>query len=335
MRSGHGIELVLTADYPGGQSITEFLLVAGKVNFLVWDPTGDQSSGPVIFSMLESLGYQGHYRQAIDFVDLEDYATVFISLGINADTYMIPYESPEAMLIVNYFDAGGCIYLEGGDVWSFDPENGGYNFGPHFKISPTADGSPDLRDIIGQNESIAAGMRFDYVGENDYIDRINRIGAGVTLFKNSYPNYTCGVSFDALTYKTIGVSFEFAGLEDADPPSTKLDWARAIMDFFLPGTVQDVPGDGAEIAHGYWLSPLAPNPFSEQATFRYALPAPGAVEIALFDVSGRNLRTLVEALQPAGTYAVKLSRGDLKPGVYFIRSKVGGVTLARKCTVVR
>ena len=42
---------------------------------------------------------------------------------------------------------------------------------------------------------------------------------------------------------TVHEAFEFAGLEDADPPSTKLDWARAIMDFFLPGSVQDVPED--------------------------------------------------------------------------------------------
>ena len=47
-RHGHIVEFTAVASYAGGQTQSHFMLCLGKFNFLVWDPTGEQSSGPVI-----------------------------------------------------------------------------------------------------------------------------------------------------------------------------------------------------------------------------------------------------------------------------------------------
>ena len=63
------------------------------------------------------------------------------------------------------------------------------------------------------------------------------IYSAMQIFMNSSPLYGCGVAYDAGGYKTIGTSFEFAGLTDGASPSTKIELAEAMMTFFIGGTV--------------------------------------------------------------------------------------------------
>jgi len=335
IRPGYILDFTLTADYAGGSDITTFPVVVGKYNFLVWDPTGDQSSGPVIFETLQDLGYSGHYRQSIDFVDFEEYNTIFISLGVYANTYKIPYNGTTAPKILDYLDGGGCVYLEGGDVWAYDPVNGGYDFSPYFKLVPVIDGYPDLADIVGQPGTIAEGLRFAYEGENFYIDRLTRTGAGQEIFENSYPDYACGVAYDAGSYKTIGTSFEFAGLMPDNEHSTRHAWAGAVMDFFMPETLADVPDDGRLAADGFTLTRIAPTPLSGPGHFRFALPREMPVRITLHDVSGRLVETLFSGRRPAGEHRLEISGAGLAPGLYFLRSESGEAKLSRKVVVAR
>jgi hypothetical protein len=52
------------------------------------------------------------------------------------------------------------------------------------------------------------------------------------------------------------------------------------------------------------LHPCQPNPFNPSTTIRYDLPAAGPVRIAIFDVAGRLLRTLLDGqVRPAGSHA--------------------------------
>jgi len=73
----------------------------------------------------------------------------------------------------------------------------------------------------------------------------------------------------------------------------------------------------------------APNPFRTETTLEYAVRAPGAVRLSLFDVSGRLIDTLVNATSEAGTYEVpwhgRLSNGAaLPPGLYFLHLSANG-----------
>ena len=84
-----------------------------------------------------------------------------------------------------------------------------------------------------------------------------------------------------------------------------------------------------------------PNPFNPKTTLRFALPRSAAVDLAIFDVSGRRVARLVagETL-PAGQHAVDWEGRDeagraLPSGVYFARFAAGGFTAEQKLVLLR
>jgi len=84
---------------------------------------------------------------------------------------------------------------------------------------------------------------------------------------------------------------------------------------------QDLP------AHGLLLS-AAPNPFNPVTTVRYVLPAEADVTLAIFDIAGRQVRTLFTGSQPAGPHSVVWRGTDdsgrvLGSGVYLCRLIAG------------
>jgi len=88
------------------------------------------------------------------------------------------------------------------------------------------------------------------------------------------------------------------------------------------------------------LSESRPNPFAAEARFAVTLDRPGAVEIGIFDLSGRRLVTLFRGDLPAGTHEFawdgRLANGSAaRDGVYFYRAQAGAQTLARKLVLLR
>ncbi|MFB6272369.1 MAG: T9SS type A sorting domain-containing protein, partial [Salinibacter sp.] len=77
-----------------------------------------------------------------------------------------------------------------------------------------------------------------------------------------------------------------------------------------------------------------PNPASQQATVRYALPGQKEVSIRLYDVLGRQVRTVVRGKQ-SGRQKRRVDVSDLASGVYFLRLRAGGQVQTQKLTVVR
>jgi len=78
------------------------------------------------------------------------------------------------------------------------------------------------------------------------------------------------------------------------------------------------------------LNRAYPNPFSGSTTFAYKVADGGAqVEVGVYNVAGRMVKSLAAGSQPAGIYSVTWDGSDasgvrMAPGVYFLKSKVGG-----------
>jgi hypothetical protein len=72
-----------------------------------------------------------------------------------------------------------------------------------------------------------------------------------------------------------------------------------------------------------------PNPFNATTEIRYVVPADGYVHLAVYDVSGRMVATLVDRYENAGYHAVEWNGREpagapAASGAYFARLKVGG-----------
>ncbi len=82
------------------------------------------------------------------------------------------------------------------------------------------------------------------------------------------------------------------------------------------------------------LQPNYPNPFNPETTIAYQVLKGGSVELQVFDVQGRTVRSLLKAQQVAGHYQVRWDGrnddGDLvSSGVYFIHLNLNGVFTSR------
>jgi flagellar hook assembly protein FlgD len=73
-----------------------------------------------------------------------------------------------------------------------------------------------------------------------------------------------------------------------------------------------------------FLGGAEPNPFGDRVTFRWGLRQSGAVDLAIFDVQGRLVRTLVRGPAVSGTRVAAWDGRDeggraVSSGVYVLR----------------
>ncbi len=84
-----------------------------------------------------------------------------------------------------------------------------------------------------------------------------------------------------------------------------------------------------------FLAGNAPNPFRGHTLVTYSLPTRRPVALRLYDVTGREVKTLVNQTQAAGTYHYDLSVGALNAGMYFLRLESLGEKQQSKVLVLK
>jgi len=85
----------------------------------------------------------------------------------------------------------------------------------------------------------------------------------------------------------------------------------------------------------YSLSQNYPNPFNPTTAITYQLSALSNVKLVVYDLLGREIRTLVNQEKPAGSYSIDFSAADLPSGVYFYKLTAGKFSETKKMTVVK
>ena len=78
-----------------------------------------------------------------------------------------------------------------------------------------------------------------------------------------------------------------------------------------------------------------PNPFNPTTIIGYALAAPVHVTIRVYDVSGREVMTLVDTDMEPGRYEETLDAVGLAGGVYFARMTAGDYTETKKLVLLK
>jgi hypothetical protein len=83
------------------------------------------------------------------------------------------------------------------------------------------------------------------------------------------------------------------------------------------------------------LNPSAPNPFVSSTTIAFDLPIDSPVDLRIYDITGRLVRTLESGAQPAGRHRADWSGLDdagrrVSSGVYFVRMQAGSFRSTHK-----
>jgi len=90
----------------------------------------------------------------------------------------------------------------------------------------------------------------------------------------------------------------------------------------------------------YSLYQNYPNPFNPSTKIEYQLPTSGLVQLKIYDVLGREVRTLADELQQAGTYRVEWDGRDNSgreavSGVYFYQLRTRSYVKTNKMVLLR
>lgn len=101
-----------------------------------------------------------------------------------------------------------------------------------------------------------------------------------------------------------------------------------------------VDGVGKKLVESYTLYQNYPNPFNPSTTIKYQLPEAGNVQLAVYDLLGRKVRTLVNGNIEAGLHSViwdgRNDQGSLAAsGVYVYQLIAGGYTQFHKMVLLR
>jgi len=303
-------------------------------------------------TILTNLGYSGDYSTTLA-SDLGLYQAVLVCVGIYNDNYVIDAGSSEALALVDFLEnQDGRMYLEGGDIWYYDPPyQGGYDFGPLFGIQAVSDGTDDLGPVVGESGIFTEGMNFNYTGENSYIDHINPTGSGFLIFHDGNDAYNCGVANDPGTYKTVGTSFELGLLTDGSPPSTREALLDSIMNFF--GTTTGIAEDDKGLTGlpmKTMLNALYPNPFKRKTLIRFSIgdiqmqdarSKKQDISLKIYDASGRlvkdfNLQSEICNMQSSVIWdGTDQNDRKVPAGVYFVRFEAGDYKKVEKAILLR
>lgn len=121
-----------------------------------------------------------------------------------------------------------------------------------------------------------------------------------------------------------------------DPANSDSSWLGAMIE--AEAGVREGPD-----RHVFALLPNVPNPFARSTLIRFSIPSSAEVDLKIYDVRGRLVRTLVgpgTGLLDPGIHSVEWKGRDdrgrqVASGVYFYKLEAGGRTASRKLILLR
>jgi M6 family metalloprotease-like protein len=100
----------------------------------------------------------------------------------------------------------------------------------------------------------------------------------------------------------------------------------------LSGT--DVENDN-EVPAEFSLSQNYPNPFNPETIINYQIPNNGFVSLKIYDMLGREVSTLINQYQNAGSYKIAFNGSKLSSGIYFYTINAGTFVQTKKMILIK
>jgi len=108
----------------------------------------------------------------------------------------------------------------------------------------------------------------------------------------------------------------------------------------LTGIAVELSVDGHQIPDKFTLHQNHPNPFNPVTTLRYDLPEDAMVNITIYDMMGRVVRTMVNTQQNTGFKSVRWNAtndagSSVSAGLYLYMIKAGDFRQTKKMVLLK
>ncbi len=161
--------------------------------------------------------------------------------------------------------------------------------------------------------------------------------AGYAIFRNGteIANFREYPSLRGKGTSPTGAQYQF--VDSRVQPGVEYRYTLRSIDF--DGTVHDyattVTLRANPMVTEFRLDQNFPNPFNPSTVISYQLPASSEVSLVVYDMLGREVQTLVNTRQAAGSYQVQFNAASLTSGVYFYRLQAGSFLETKKMLLVK
>jgi hypothetical protein len=163
-------------------------------------------------------------------------------------------------------------------------------------------------------------------------------GAGIVKFTDLNENFSQSTHLSEIDQLPIGaLIWDDAKLANYNSANA---WAAVYAKYIAEGGLTSVPGNPSDTPQRYSLAQNYPNPFNPSTTIRYSLPRAGSVELAVYNMLGQKIRTLVTGNLPAGDHVATWDGKDrsgnsVSSGVYFYQLKSGSFVASHKMVLLK
>ncbi|MCS7052749.1 MAG: T9SS type A sorting domain-containing protein [Ignavibacterium sp.] len=145
-----------------------------------------------------------------------------------------------------------------------------------------------------------------------------KVGKPVTIIVA----HIVGRGYDALNSITVGRAYNSAVTQ-----FYKNNFAS------IPLSVQN--NQPTHIVNDYELYQNYPNPFNPQTKIKFSVPELSFVKLSVFDILGKEVRTIVNDWKTTGEYVVEFDGSELPSGVYLYQIKAGNYVETKKMILIK
>ena len=174
---------------------------------------------------------------------------------------------------------------------------------------------------------------FDYA--TMYMDAYDEFGALVAANKEFLMS---SGPFHIASNDTVRLTIAIMAAYDTIALKTLSDTAQQIYNSSLGVAAHDQPRRPAEVVALKLLN--EPNPFHRSTEMKYQVPSAGPVKLAIYNINGQLVRTLVDGWKDPGIYSVKWNGRDqsqrpVAAGTYMYRLQAGGTCATGKMVFIK
>jgi hypothetical protein len=340
-----------------------------NTEYLIWDADDGDTPfsgtrgdyGPddgTELAWLDAMGTMGKITRCVTVLpsDLSIYKGIIYLGGVwnFGGENQEPMTDAEAESLIAFVQRGGDLYIEepnfGTTYWLygspstialFDELHCTYTAG-----NPASTGN--FQELYGVGGSgITDGMSFEYPYQEDSDHMVGVVGTGGDpdcrlLFSDEEADDRGTIYTHPLTGSDrIYAPFILGALEDGASPSTKTDYISAVLSYFESNTATGIAEEPAVVITGGAVEGVFPNPFNPKASIEFSVARDGTpVEISVFDVAGRLVKTLAKGTFESGRHSVvwtgiDQSGVDVGSGVYLYRASIGDVKTSGKMVLLK
>jgi len=282
-------------------------------------PTAELPSSPIDFSIYQDLYNTligGKFEIEYGALNKDILMKIFIrSLKSNEGTYLNLGKDQDTLF--SYFEIR---------IWelpdsNFFPEDSSYYFndGYYAKFSlPKSDNLMKFLNITGLGTEDSLGFAFLENNATSATEVEDWSSDGIESFETA----------DSIIFKSIHLSRIGGGRKKKIVAKTELTDIKVI--------------DQKGVSQSYKLYQNYPNPFNPTTTIRYSIPQQfvenknfHSVRLIVYDVLGREVRTLVNENQKAGNYKVQWNASEVPSGIYFYSIQTKDFRFTRKMVLLK